>query len=60
MVARTKQRGISWEKIGAILGMNKDTARKKSSFDRPGSGAQHAGDAFPHTRGVVLVLCHRT
>ncbi|MEU1596044.1 helix-turn-helix transcriptional regulator [Streptomyces sp. NPDC005708] len=32
MVARTKQRGISWEKIGAMLGMNKDTARKKWSL----------------------------
>ncbi|MFJ5156910.1 hypothetical protein ACIQCF_36295 [Streptomyces sp. NPDC088353] len=31
-VARTKQRGASWEQIGAMLGMNKDTARKKWSM----------------------------
>ncbi|RPF39312.1 helix-turn-helix domain-containing protein [Streptomyces sp. TLI_185] len=29
MVARTKQRGASWDRIGALLGMSKDTARKK-------------------------------
>ncbi|MFE0257244.1 helix-turn-helix domain-containing protein [Streptomyces sp. NPDC059010] len=32
MVARTKQRGTSWERIGNLLGMNKDTARKKWSL----------------------------
>lgn len=32
MVARTKRRGASWERIGALLGMSKDTARKKWSL----------------------------
>ncbi|MDQ1013522.1 helix-turn-helix domain-containing protein [Streptomyces afghaniensis] len=32
MVARTKQRGASWERIGAVLGIGKDTARKKWSL----------------------------
>lgn len=29
MVSRTKERGATWEKIGALLGMSKDTVRKK-------------------------------
>ncbi|UXY25136.1 helix-turn-helix domain-containing protein [Streptomyces sp. HUAS TT20] len=32
MVARSKQRGASWEQIGALLGMSKDSARKKWSL----------------------------
>ncbi|MFJ9968742.1 helix-turn-helix domain-containing protein [Streptomyces avermitilis] len=31
-MARTKQRGASWERIGALLGIGKDTARKKWSL----------------------------
>ncbi|MFJ5779933.1 helix-turn-helix domain-containing protein [Streptomyces sp. NPDC093094] len=31
MVARTKERGASWERIAALLGMSKDNARKKFS-----------------------------
>jgi transcriptional regulator with XRE-family HTH domain len=32
MVACTKQRGASWERIGAVLGIGKDTARKEWSL----------------------------
>ncbi|CAL9327940.1 helix-turn-helix domain-containing protein [Streptomyces sp. enrichment culture] len=51
MVARTKQRGASWEQIGALLGMSKDTARKKFSLPMRRSAPRTAmPTAFPPAR----------
>ncbi|MEU1409604.1 helix-turn-helix transcriptional regulator [Streptomyces sp. NPDC005728] len=41
MVARSKQRGASWEQIGTPLGMSKDTARKKWASARRAPSLQH-------------------
>jgi hypothetical protein len=41
MVARTRLRGASWEQIAALLGMSKDTARKKWGTPRRSSSQQH-------------------
>lgn len=57
MVARTKQRGASWERIGALLGMSKDTARKKWSLPvRRGLAPQRTVPAPPRTAGPTALV----
>lgn len=54
MVARTKQRGASWERIGSLLGMSQDTARKKWSLPvRRGFPTQRPAPAAPHSAPPV-------
>ncbi|MGW3954043.1 helix-turn-helix domain-containing protein [Streptomyces sp. NPDC004752] len=46
MVARARQRGASWEQIGSLLGMSKDTARKKwSQLSRRAGSPQRTAPA---------------
>ncbi|MFG3552621.1 helix-turn-helix domain-containing protein [Streptomyces sp. NPDC047725] len=49
MVARTKLRGATWDQIGVLLGMTRDTARKKFNLPARRSGQRSVPVVLPPT-----------